>query len=367
MLIEETPEMAAIPRACFHTSDVAPGDRFECWQDNISPVVKVTRDTASAATRFSAEVDCFNLHDLLFADGIFGSQEMRLGSKFQGGEGADALLLRFYLEGGGEHYSGGDNTTIRPGDISLVDLIEPVIMDIEACQVLSLIIPRPMVCGYIRPDRLACDKVVGADTAIGRILGNYLRTLWRQLPTASMTNADTINQMLLGCIAGIFGNGDMDEEKVSPALEHADLEYMRAYIDRHLPEPYLGVDHLCQYFGYSRAALYRLFQPLGGVAHHIRQARLEQCRQELEHMQGSAVRIGDVSARWGFSNYGQFCRMFRSAFDMTPREAVARGAAAPALQGLPPISPRANMHATSELFAWIHKLSPRGRMDHIVG
>src|SRR5699024_10862830 len=125
--------------------------------------------SAFSIEQFSTTVDCFNLHNLLFANGTYTPQEIRWGPEFPGGKGADAFLLRFYLDGGCEYYGGGKNTTLQPGDIGLINLAEPLALCADSSRVLSLIIPREMMREYIQPDHLACGTVVRADTATGAI------------------------------------------------------------------------------------------------------------------------------------------------------------------------------------------------------
>jgi AraC-like DNA-binding protein len=48
----------------------------------------------------------------------------------------------------------------------------------------------------------------------------------------------------------------------------------RRFFDTHLTSPALEADMLVGNFGLSRASLYRLFSPIGGVAAYIRRERL---------------------------------------------------------------------------------------------
>jgi AraC-like DNA-binding protein len=79
------------------------------------------------------------------------------------------------------------------------------------------------------------------------------------------------------------------------------------------------VDKLARTFGLSRASLYRLFEPVGGVASYIRTRRLARARQELTTPGLEDRRIGPIAYRAGFQSIPAFNRAFRAAYGQTPR------------------------------------------------
>lgn len=50
-----------------------------------------------------------------------------------------------------------------------------------------------------------------------------------------------------------------------PFEQSARLERICLHIEKHLSKP-IGIDALCKHFAISRSGLYRLFEPLGGIA-----------------------------------------------------------------------------------------------------
>ncbi len=111
----------------------------------------------------------------------------------------------------------------------------------------------------------------------------------------------------------------------------ASLVVIRRFIDRHLASGDLGVNMLAEKFGLSRATLYRLFEPLGGVADYIREQRLRLAYQEVVAAEFSNRRIGLIGFRLGFKNVSSFSRAFRQRFGVSPR-----GARSAALKRSPP-------------------------------
>jgi len=91
-----------------------------------------------------------------------------------------------------------------------------------------------------------------------------------------------------------------------------------SYIQQHLDDPELGVDHLQSAFCVSRATLYRMFGEIGGVARFIRRQRLVAARQSLR-------RRPDLGITWllyelGFGSERQFQRAFHAEFGVSPSE-----------------------------------------------
>ena len=74
-------------------------------------------------------------------------------------------------------------------------------------------------------------------------------------------------------------------------------------------------------FGLSRAALYRLFEPAGGVAGYIRKQRLDRAFQEITGGELSNRRISQIGHRFGFRNIHAFNRAFRKEYGMSPSDA----------------------------------------------
>ena len=86
----------------------------------------------------------------------------------------------------------------------------------------------------------------------------------------------------------------------------------------------LGLLELAQECGVtSRTLQYAFRQHLGCTpSDYLRRVRLDLVRQALRD--GSALRVGDAAARFGFHNPGRFASYYREAFDENPRETLMR-------------------------------------------
>jgi AraC-like DNA-binding protein len=86
----------------------------------------------------------------------------------------------------------------------------------------------------------------------------------------------------------------------------------------------LSANSIAAEFGLSRASLYRLFGPAGGIAKYIRKARLSRAYQEITAAEFSNRRIGFIAYQLGFKNVSAFSRLFHEVYGVTPGEARER-------------------------------------------
>ena len=111
---------------------------------------------------------------------------------------------------------------------------------------------------------------------------------------------------------------------------------------------------LCRAFHCSRARLYRLFEPLGGIARHIRDRRLRRCFDQLALGGGKARQIHALAASCGFHDRSHFHRVFKARFQMTPSDALALGHAS--RDGPTGPSPPAPSAQLMRLHGWLRHL-----------
>jgi AraC-like DNA-binding protein len=107
------------------------------------------------------------------------------------------------------------------------------------------------------------------------------------------------------------------------------LAAVKRHIEANLDSESPTVAELCRRFGLSRASLYRLFVPDGGIARYIRDRRLHQAFRMLASPAGCRARIIDIAVSFQFSSDSTFIRAFRRRFGLTPG-ALRRSFAAPA-------------------------------------
>lgn len=92
------------------------------------------------------------------------------------------------------------------------------------------------------------------------------------------------------------------------------------YIDQHLTDSLLSPKTIMQHFRLSHSHLYRIFEADKGVAHLIRNKRLDFAYRMILRRQGLKLSLKELAYKSGFSNRSQFSRFFQERFDINPKE-----------------------------------------------
>jgi AraC-like DNA-binding protein len=91
------------------------------------------------------------------------------------------------------------------------------------------------------------------------------------------------------------------------------------YIDENLGSARLAPELLAPEFGLSRASLYRMFEPIGGVSRYIRLQKIARATAEMQKA-GRHVPLSVIAQSAGFTSPDAFVRAFRESYGTTPRE-----------------------------------------------
>jgi len=90
----------------------------------------------------------------------------------------------------------------------------------------------------------------------------------------------------------------------------------------------ITISMLCEQLHVSRRTLQYCFEDVLGISPmtYLRSLRLNGARRELMQGPPHAVRIGDVAAAWGFSNFSQFSCDYKKLFGESPSSALRAAA-----------------------------------------
>ena len=168
-----------------------------------------------------------------------------------------------------------------------------------------------------------CVLCRGSPTAT--LLGQHLRALARIMPRLTADEAPAVAFGTMALAASCLRPGLRLDEAAREPVAAMLLERLKCHIDAHLVSSALTPDSLCAAFRVSRANLYRLFAPSGGVAGYIRQRRLQRVDAMLRDPANLGRTIADIAFVCGFANEAHFSRAFRAAFGQAPREVRGSG------------------------------------------
>lgn len=318
------PSTQALPSTVFATDHLAGEERFEAWRSSISVIFDVAPVGSEPPEDFQASVTASHLGALLVGDLHFGRQQFSRGAPRVARDGVDHYLVQWYRSGGfvGQHDEGVD-MAVHAGDITVFDLGRTQRTYAQPSHVLSLVVPREIAAeSFGGRDADLHGTVLRQGTALGGLLSDYLRSLHHRLPDVTLAEAPAVVQATTQMLAACLRPSRHTLAQARTELQGVTLERIQRHIAQNLAAP-LTPDVLCQHFGISRSLLYRLFEPLGGVAHYVQQRRLLRAFHALASPANRRLRVAEVATRSGFASEAHFSRTFRAAFGLTPRDARA--------------------------------------------
>lgn len=182
---------------------------------------------------------------------------------------------------------------------------------------LMLFIPYDLFPAAVDLDRMLDLRLEGG---IGGLLADYLFLLDRSLSELQTAEIPYVVEATRSLVAACLAPSRDRLAEARGPIDATLLRRARRLIDGRLASPDLSSDMLCADLGVSRSRLYKLFEPLGGIASYIRRQRLLRIRAALsDSMDGRS--ISRIAGEWGFVDASAFSRTFRHEFGISPKEA----------------------------------------------
>ena len=145
---------------------------------------------------------------------------------------------------------------------------------------------------------------------LGDVVRSLLRNADRLDADVAAAAAASVGTLLGSALGGGMAVG-------APVLQAAKFEKTLRFIDANLDRPDLSADTIGEALGLSRSVLYRMFEPLGGVACHIRRRRLIALRKALASAAEERPII-QIARSCGFATDSHANRLFNQEFGTTP-------------------------------------------------
>lgn len=347
------PVSSHLPVLAFDRGALSGDACFERWRAMLSIVFDVELEHRADADGFTASMTTHHLGGLLLSETAGSAVRFRRSGATIARSAIDHFLVQVYVEGGYAGSVGGQEVEMRAGDVCVLDLTRPLATRAGDFRNITIVVPRDSLAPLVKAPDALHGTILPGTSAVGSLLADHLRTLHTQLPDMTAREAQAVAGGTAGLVAACLGAVADTREPPIPELHAAMLARIRRFIDERLESPTLDGDAICRHFGLSRSSLYRLFEPLGGVAAHIRGRRLARALADLATPQPGRTRIIDIALHWGFGSEASFSRAFRAAYGLTPGEArdIADG-----MRRL--MAPTDSGAADSVLQHWMRSLDP---------
>lgn len=312
-------EGEASPTLRFDSTGMEPEEALWLWRDQFSPIFEVGIPDGDGVAGFRGVLETYHLGSVLLGRCTTVTQTFHRSRQILARSGLDHYLVQLQHRGGSRGVMGAREVDVGTGDVCILDLAQPVHTLDRDVDCLTLCLPRDMLAPLVRePDGLH-GLVLSGRGAVGAMLAGHIRSLHRVAGNLSSREAMTVARGTAAFVAGCLGPTVDALDLVRPEMQASRMSAIKRHIEANLGNPAFGAADILRAFGVSRPTLYRMFEPMGGVAAYILQRRLARSLTDL--MSSPHRRIADIAHRWGFGSETAFSRAFRAAFGMAPRDA----------------------------------------------
>jgi AraC-like DNA-binding protein len=336
-----------IPHVSLDSNDVAPHERLEYWQASLDRVCELSFPDRAKAPFFRAHTDIWLIGNTLVSRRDCGPHSLTRSRQAIRRDFLDHYKIHFRVNqsAGASIHCGNQSIEVAAGECVISDMSQPETLHVADGTSIVVIVPRealdPMLA---RPMNLNGTVLRGP---LSVLLGSHLNVLTTHIPQVQPEQTSDINKATLALLSASLAPLSDALDVARPAVDATLARMIRVHINSNLLTPELSSDSICCHFRISRATLYRLFEPAGGVMKHIKSQRLRRVHQLLLTNETRA-RVGDIARDYGFNSPQHFSRSFREEFGYSPTE-VADGARA---------TPRAStFHSEQHMYSlarWLH-------------
>ncbi|MEL6723876.1 MAG: AraC family transcriptional regulator [Pseudomonadota bacterium] len=153
-------------------------------------------------------------------------------------------------------------------------------------------------------------------------IGRLVFAEWDDVFADLKQGARGVSQIKLDRLAAVLKIAAGAHPEREDIRQHARVALFREicrFIEKNLERPDLSTSVLLDQFGVSRATLYRMFEPLGGVRNYLTERRAASALFDIS--KGGAQRGFVLAAceRWGFSSPANFNRTIQRLFGNSPK------------------------------------------------
>jgi AraC-like DNA-binding protein len=316
----------------------------QLFAETLDPVFRTTLATPERLGDFRAGLATYFMGPALFfvADMLGTTYTFSRDPRRIARSGLDLIMVQLTLDGSDVRALNGETLLVEAGDISIFDLTRPMHSETKHCRNLTLVLPRHLLFSKDVQNDALHGLLFKRSTTTARLIGSHLRTLFEDLPDITQADAPTIVAATANLVTNLVGPKITARRLPAPTVRGAVIMEIRRYIEQHIALTDLGPDHLCKMFGLSRASLYRLFEPIGGVTDYIRTRRLRAAFDMLAN-EGKRT-VGEIAYACGFADISAFSRAFRNQFGMSPSEVREMGDRGPLALGFPEKETVASVH-----------------------
>jgi AraC-like DNA-binding protein len=309
--MDQISQASPLPLLRFLSANLTDHEASLQWRQVMAPLFHVERSRYSSNLP-RGELSVFVVGEIMVNRCTFNGQHLWRDRALIDAT-PDHLVLQYYRSGGFRGLIAGRPVCITRGQVTVADLTQEIDAYAASSDTIGLSIPRPLLEG-IDPASLSLQL----DGAGNHMLGTYMAALPRRLALLTESDIPAITIEIKSVLARVFNAppaaGGHDAPPANDLLGQA-----LTLIEARLGMVDLSPSRLSGWLGISRATLYRMFAPMGGIMRYVQERRLNAVRDALSDPLDRRS-IAQIAAAHGFSSPAVLSRGFRETYAMAPRD-----------------------------------------------
>ncbi len=300
-----------VPYSFLTTSGLAPDEAFERWRTLLAPMYEVSSTTPSAPLPFGSNIT-YQVGDLVTQRSLISTQRLRRDRR-RVEAGPDHYMVQLYRSGRFQGAVAGRPVSASPGTVTLIGRRNLLDGMLHRADVVGIAVP----CAHLHGLPLAEHGLL-FDAVRNRLLAARLSDIYRRLPTLPRDEASDLADEFVAFLRRLLDGSRAVDVLDGRELDGGLMALARMIVRANLSRPDLSPEFIAGQMKVSRATLYRLFEPEGGVMHFVRDERLRAVRDALaDPMETRTLsRLAEVFA---FSSISQLSRSFRTRYGVPPQ------------------------------------------------
>jgi hypothetical protein len=306
----------------FSTIGMDPLRKLAFWNDraceSFSPLVS---DPADIRT-FNGSISRTTLGDISLAEVYSEPQTVRHSRSHVARTRSSMFYLHLMLEGESINRQDGREARLGIGDFTLCDSTRQYDIVLPTTNRMLVIgIPDSKLRRHIACPESLVAVPMSATKGVSGLFSRFLRNYWLECTQhLDQTAAARVTIAILDLLGAVYAEVPRAHAERS-SLATAHRIRIVNYIEAHLHDPELTPTRVADACKMTPRYLHHLFSDEDEtVARYILRRRLEACAQALVSSTQRGRTVTSIAFDYGFNSPTHFGRVFRSKFDMTPRE-----------------------------------------------
>lgn len=304
------------------TAASLPKRNLDYWNDVASPAFFPRVDGSRSVADLLDRVSHVTPNTVRIAEVYSDPQVVRHSPADAGKLRTQIHFLHLQLEGTSVNRQDQREASLRPGDITICDNSRPYeIVFNEPSRMLVFGFTDELMRRYVQyPQSIAAMAIPGGK-GIGGLLSSFLTDVWHRSRDDSEFHLNAgVTDAILGLVANAY------RQVLGSSIDHNSLGAAHRvrvinYIEENLGDPKLTPTRIARAFRITTRYLHHLFSDEDEtVARYILRRRLEECARALTSPSQRKRTITSIAFDHGFSSATHFGRVFRSRYDVTPRD-----------------------------------------------